>query len=316
MSLGRRRSSSSATTAWPKARCVRLCRPPTSIRFVPRFATRVSAAASSSARPRPDVVLVGCSTHSEAGSARHRRMASGGPSRQIVALYEGNPNGFMDPAFRAGADDLIVLPQPPDQLAFELAEDRSRGVVASAARAAPRGAHHGPRAEGRHRQDADRLQPCRRARGSRRAAGRHRHRPAVRGHRSCARAAALSKTIYDLVTTGGSLDAEKIDGFRMRHSDGRQCAARADAARAGRRDHDAVPATGLYTVARTGYDFVIVDTPPAFSPEVIATIDAASHLCMVGMLDALSLKDTKIGFETLAADGLRGGRRHARPKPG
>jgi pilus assembly protein CpaE len=32
---------------------------------------------------------------------------------------------------------------------------------------------------------------------------------------------------------------------------------------------------------------------------VIAAIDASSHLCVVGMLDALSLKDTKIGFETL-----------------
>ena len=59
----------------------------------------------------------------------------------------------------------------------------------------------------------------------------------------------------------------------------------------------------VYDVLRTTYDFVIVDTPPAFSPEVITTIDQASHLCMVGMLDALSLKDTKIGFETLAAMG-------------
>jgi len=36
---------------------------------------------------------------------------------------------------------------------------------------------------------------------------------------------------------------------------------------------------------------------------VIAAIDASSHLCMVGMLDALSLKDTKIGFETLQQMG-------------
>jgi pilus assembly protein CpaE len=49
---------------------------------------------------------------------------------------------------------------------------------------------------------------------------------------------------------------------------------------------------------------VIVDTPPAFTPEVIAAIDASSRLCVVGMLDALSLKDTKIGLETLAQMGL------------
>ena len=32
---------------------------------------------------------------------------------------------------------------------------------------------------------------------------------------------------------------------------------------------------------------------------MIAAVDASSHLCVVGMLDALSLKDTKIGLETL-----------------
>ena len=59
----------------------------------------------------------------------------------------------------------------------------------------------------------------------------------------------------------------------------------------------------LFTVARRSYDFVIVDTAPAFSPEVIVAIDASSHLCLVGMLDALSLKDTKIGLETLKQMG-------------
>jgi pilus assembly protein CpaE len=44
---------------------------------------------------------------------------------------------------------------------------------------------------------------------------------------------------------------------------------------------------------------VIVDTPPGFTPEVIATIDASSEVCMVGMLDSLSLKNTKLGLETL-----------------
>ena len=37
--------------------------------------------------------------------------------------------------------------------------------------------------------------------------------------------------------------------------------------------------------------------------EVIAAVDASSHLCVVGMLDALSLKDTKIGLETLEEMG-------------
>ena len=55
----------------------------------------------------------------------------------------------------------------------------------------------------------------------------------------------------------------------------------------------------LYASLTSTFDFVIVDTPPGFTPEVIATIDAASSICMIGMLDALSLKNTKLGLETL-----------------
>ena len=55
----------------------------------------------------------------------------------------------------------------------------------------------------------------------------------------------------------------------------------------------------VLVVARQRYDFVIADTPPGFTAEVIATIDASSDLVMVGTLDSLSLKNTKLGLETL-----------------
>jgi pilus assembly protein CpaE len=55
----------------------------------------------------------------------------------------------------------------------------------------------------------------------------------------------------------------------------------------------------VYAILRTEYDFVIVDTPPSFTPEVITTIDVASWICMIGMLDALAVKNTRLGLETL-----------------
>jgi pilus assembly protein CpaE len=55
----------------------------------------------------------------------------------------------------------------------------------------------------------------------------------------------------------------------------------------------------VYSTLRANHDFVIVDTPPGFTPEVIASIDSSSHICVVGMLDSLSLKNTKLGLETL-----------------
>jgi pilus assembly protein CpaE len=52
-------------------------------------------------------------------------------------------------------------------------------------------------------------------------------------------------------------------------------------------------------------DYVIVDTPPGFTPEVIAAIDSSSNVCVVGMLDSLSLKNTKLGLETLELMGYK-----------
>ncbi len=59
----------------------------------------------------------------------------------------------------------------------------------------------------------------------------------------------------------------------------------------------------VYAALRSTHDYLIVDTPPGFTPEVIASIDSSSHVCMVGMLDSLSLKNTKLGLETLELMG-------------
>ena len=111
-----------------------------------------------------------------------------------------------------------------------------------------------------------------------------------------------TKTIYDLAVSGGSLDAEKIDGFLARHPSG-ALALMAPI----RPDQAAAIGTAflreVFEILRSRYDFLIVDTPPAFTPEVIAAVDASSHLCVVGMLDALSLKDTKLGLQTLEEMG-------------
>ena len=56
----------------------------------------------------------------------------------------------------------------------------------------------------------------------------------------------------------------------------------------------------ILVIARQQYDHVIADTPPGFTAEVIATIDSSSDLVMVGTLDSLSLKNTKLGLETLS----------------
>ena len=115
-------------------------------------------------------------------------------------------------------------------------------------------------------------------------------------------------------SSGGSLDADKLESFLAEHPSG----ARALLAPL-RPDHAAAVTIAflreVFALLRARYDFVIVDTPPAFTPEVIAAVDSSSHLCIVGMLDALSLKNTKIGLETLARMGYDPASDHARPEP-
>ena len=106
------------------------------------------------------------------------------------------------------------------------------------------------------------------------------------------------KTMYDLALSGGSLDEDKLRDYVMTHDTG------VDVLLAPARPDQASAITidllrDVLVVARSMYDFVIADTPPGFTAEVIATIDASSDLVMVGTLDSLSLKNTKLGLETL-----------------
>lgn len=248
----------------------------------------------------PDLVLVSCAVYSELALQVLAEIGQDRPETPVVVLYAGNPNGFMDPAFKAGAEDLIVLPQPPGQLAFHLQKALARRRGPGSSRApAPMIAVLGPKGG-----TGKTCTSCNLAVALARAG----RRPVLVdidlqfGDVGLALGLRPDRTIFELATVGGTLDAEKVDSYILEHPSG----ARALLAPT-RPDQAAAITTSflrqLFEILRSRYDFVIVDTPPAFSPEVITAIDMASDLCLVGMLDALSLKDTKIGFETLQQMG-------------
>ncbi|MGE5689394.1 MAG: AAA family ATPase [Pseudomonadota bacterium] len=247
-----------------------------------------------------DMLIVGSAGHSDAALALIESAARQRPDRPVVVLYAGSPNGFMEQAFAAGADDLITLPLPQAQLAFALekAIARRRGSTLG----------HGSGTMitvlGPKGGTGKTLTSCNLAVALALAG----ERPVVVdldlqfGDVGLALGLRPERTIYDLAVSGGSLDGDKVDAFLAESDSGARALLaplRPDQASA----VDPNFLRAVFELLRTRYGFVIVDTPPAFTPEVIAAIDSSSHLCVVGMLDALSLKDTKIGLETLAQMG-------------
>jgi pilus assembly protein CpaE len=229
------------------------------------------------------------------------------PDRPVVVFCEESPNGFVQRAFEAGADDFLTLPQTPEDVLFALRKAVARRHGASAASGvalSPMICVLGPKGG-----TGKTLTSCNLAVSLAQSG----HKVAVVdldlqfGDVGLALGLAPERTLYELAKSGGSLDDEKLDGYLAMHASG----ARALIAPT-RPDHAGVVTTEflreVYAALRTSHEYVIVDTPPGFTPEVIASIDSSSHVCMVGMLDSLSLKNTKLGFETLELMGYDGER--------
>ena len=224
------------------------------------------------------------------------------PDRPVVVLCEGPPNGFIRRVFEAGADDFLVLPESPDHVRFTLekAVARKQGsAVATGVALAPMICVLGPKGGTGKTVTACNLSV---------SLADAEHKVVVVdldlqfGDVGLSLGLVPDKTIYDLAKSGGSLDADKLEAYLTSHPSGVRVLL------APTRPDQASIITieflrEVYATLRSTNDYVIVDTPPGFTPEVIASIDSSSHICMVGMLDSLSLKNTKLGLETLELMG-------------
>ncbi len=226
------------------------------------------------------------------------------PDRPVVVLTEGSPNGFLKRLFEVGVDDVVTLPESAEGVRFALAKALARrdGAAASTGVSlAPMICVLGPKGG-----TGKTLTTCNLAVGLAKSG----KRTVVVdldlqfGDVSLALGLAPEKTLADLARSGGSIDVEKLDGYFVEHSSGVRVLAAPT-----RPDHAGMVTVEflreLYATLRSTNDYVVVDTPPGFTPEVIASIDSSSHVCMVGTLDSLSLKNTKLGLETLDLMGYK-----------
>jgi pilus assembly protein CpaE len=257
-----------------------------------------------------DAVVVACEPQSERALWFIRETARKHPDRPVVVLCCGTPNGLVRHAFEAGAEDMVMLPSAfgaeiapvAEQLRFALekAVARRNGTAAAGTSAlASLICVLGPKGGIGKTLTSANLSVALAALGKRVVVA---DLDLQFGDVGLSLGLTPQRTIYDLVKSGGSLDAEKIEAYLTRHASGARvlmAPVRPDQAGAVSVEflHD------VYPLLRATNDFVVVDTPPGFMPEVITSIDASTHVCLVGMLDSLSLKNTKLGLETLELMG-------------
>jgi pilus assembly protein CpaE len=253
-----------------------------------------------------DVLIVACVDYtadvgeSLAAAVRHH------PARPVVLLCPVGSNGYVDEAFGAGVDDIVAL---PTNGSAEAAGAMSRQVVFTVEKAVAR--KKGSAVTTTQLGMMISVLGLKGGSGKTLTATNLAVALADAGHRvtivdidlqfgdvGLALGLSPERTIFDLISSGGSLDAEKVEDFLAVHPSGaRALLAPTRPDQAGVVNSDFL--RDVYAVLREANDFVIIDTPPSFTPEVIAAVDGSTEVCMVAMLDSLSLKNAKLGLETL-----------------
>ena len=115
-------------------------------------------------------------------------------------------------------------------------------------------------------------------------------------------------SIADLIGMAGHIDEQAIQSVVTTHESGLD----ALCAPAEPSDADRVPGqvvAEILRVARRTYDYVVVDTPPAFTEHVLAAFDSSDTLVLIATLDIPAVKNLRLTLDTL---DLLGSPREAR----
>ena len=248
-----------------------------------------------------DLLVIACAGHSERALALVELSVGQHPDRPVVVLCHGTAPGFVRQAFEAGAEDIVFLPERPEQVEFALQKAVARRLgTTGEGGLAPMICVLGPKGGTGKTLTSANLAVALAAAGRRVVLV---DLDLQFGDVGLALGLSPERTIDDLARTGGTLDREKVEDYLVEHASGVRVLLAPT-----RPDHASHVTVDflkqVYPVLRTSNDYIVVDTPPGFTPEVIATIDAASHVCMVATLDSLSLKNTKLGLETLELMGI------------
>jgi pilus assembly protein CpaE len=257
-----------------------------------------------------DVVVVACdAAHDDAAVtpfiesvARARR------SRPVVVLAGGSPNGFVRRAFDAGADDILSLDgqTTSSQVLFALEKAVTRVGSAQAGNGSL-GAMItviGPKGGAGKTLVSTNLAAALATVGE----------PVALvdldlqfGDVGLAMGIPPQRTLYDLATSAGSLDRVKLEAYLGTHDSGvRTLLAPLRPEQAASVGEDFL--RGVYSVLRGMSRHVVVDTSSQLTPQVLDAVALSTHVCVVGMLDSLALKTTRVTLEALERMGQQSDR--------
>ena len=251
-----------------------------------------------------DIVVIACRGFSDRAVFLVDRAVRLDPDRPVILLADGSPAGFVRRIFELGAEDILPLPQSGEQVRFAIHKTVQRRLGSNAASGQDNArivAVLGPKGGTGKTLTSTNLAVVLAQRGQR----------VILidldlqfGDVGLTLGLPPDISVYNLAMAGGTIDADKIDAYIVDHPSG------ARALLAPSRPDQASSVTPhllqeIYTALRPNYDYIVVDTPPGFTAEVITTIDVSTDLVMVGMLDSLSLKNTKLGPRDAGPDGVR-----------
>src|SRR5215217_4002540 len=245
-----------------------------------------------------DLLVIACSGYSDRALSLIGGTAREHPELPIVVLSQSSPDGFLSRLFEMGADDVVRLPEAPERVRFTLQKVVARRRAMASTSGSGSGSMIcvlGPKGGTGKTVTVSNLASALAAAEKRVAVI---DLDLQFGDVALCMGVRPETTIHDLASSPGTLDADKLDAYLVPHESGAKVLVAPT-----RPDHAAVVTVDflrdVYGILRATNDFVIVDTSPGFTPEVISAIDASSDICMLSMLDTLSLKNTRLGLETL-----------------
>ena len=224
----------------------------------------------------------------------------------VLLVPEAHP-GLVETAFRAGVDDVLVLPQPTETISFAIRKAHETGGRAGGHgfdRDVPRG----------------RVVTVFSPKGGTGKTVLSTNLAAYLAQKSGKRVLLIDldlqfgdaaimlgldpqRTMHELVQAPGTLDAGKLAGYTTRHRSG------LDVLAAPMRPEEAELVTEskvlqLLEVAREAYDLVVVDTSPFFYGPMLAVLRPTDQLLMLCGLDVPTLKNVKLSLQTLEMLGF------------